>query len=59
MFTPSLTLTDTPHAAKARFWDRAARKYAASPIADIEGYENTLRRVQAPNRACAHFRSTV
>jgi ubiquinone/menaquinone biosynthesis C-methylase UbiE len=27
----------------ARFWDRAARKYAASPIADLEGYEHTRR----------------
>jgi SAM-dependent methyltransferase len=33
-------------ARKARFWDRAARKYAAAPIADEPGYEATLRRVQ-------------
>jgi ubiquinone/menaquinone biosynthesis C-methylase UbiE len=26
----------------ARFWDRAARKYAKSPIEDMEGYERTL-----------------
>lgn len=26
----------------ARFWDRAARKYAADPIADMTGYERTL-----------------
>lgn len=26
----------------ARFWDRAARKYAADPIADMGGYERTL-----------------
>lgn len=26
----------------ARFWDREARKYAASPIADEAGYERTL-----------------
>lgn len=26
----------------ARFWDRAARKYAKSPIADMEGYERSL-----------------
>ncbi len=32
---------------KAQFWDRAARKYAADPIADMGGYETTLRRVQA------------
>jgi ubiquinone/menaquinone biosynthesis C-methylase UbiE len=30
----------------ARFWDRAARKYAASPIADPEGYERTLARTR-------------
>jgi ubiquinone/menaquinone biosynthesis C-methylase UbiE len=28
----------------ARFWDRIARKYAADPIADMEGYERTLAR---------------
>jgi ubiquinone/menaquinone biosynthesis C-methylase UbiE len=32
---------------KARFWDRAASKYAADSIADMAGYEATLRRVQA------------
>jgi ubiquinone/menaquinone biosynthesis C-methylase UbiE len=26
----------------ARFWDRIARKYAADPIADVDGYERTL-----------------
>lgn len=26
----------------ARFWDKAARKYAATPIADMEGYERTI-----------------
>lgn len=31
---------------KALFWDRVARKYAADPIADLAGYETTLRRVQ-------------
>ena len=31
---------------KARFWDRIAVKYAADPIADMAGYEATLRRVQ-------------
>lgn len=31
---------------KARFWDKVARKYAADPIADMAGYEATLRRVQ-------------
>ncbi len=33
-------------ARKARFWDRIAVKYAADPIADMAGYETTLRRVQ-------------
>lgn len=36
----------TDAARKARFWDRIARKYAADPIADMPGYEATLRRVQ-------------
>ena len=35
-----------PVSSKARFWDRIARKYAADPIADLPGYEATLRRVQ-------------
>jgi ubiquinone/menaquinone biosynthesis C-methylase UbiE len=30
----------------ARFWDRAARKYAASPISDTAGYERTLERTR-------------
>jgi len=34
-------------ATQARFWDKIARKYAADPIADVAGYEATLRRVQA------------
>ncbi len=42
--TPADTTTA---AAKARFWNRVARKYAADPIADMAGYEATLRRVQA------------
>lgn len=33
--------------AKAAFWDRIARKYAADPIADLPGYEATLQRVQS------------
>lgn len=37
---------DRPAAAKARFWDRAARKYAADPIADMAGYERTLARTR-------------
>ena len=31
----------------ARFWDRAARKYAASPIRDEAGFERTLVRTRA------------
>ncbi len=31
----------------ARFWDRAARKYAAAPIADPVGYERTLEATRA------------
>jgi ubiquinone/menaquinone biosynthesis C-methylase UbiE len=55
----SMTLSTTPFidirrppqageavARKARFWDRIARKYATDPIADMPGYEATLRRVQ-------------
>lgn len=34
-------------AAKARFWDKIARKYAAEPIADMAGYETTLARTRA------------
>lgn len=30
----------------AQFWDRAARKYAASAIADLPGYERTLARTR-------------
>jgi ubiquinone/menaquinone biosynthesis C-methylase UbiE len=30
----------------ARFWDREARKYAASPIGDMPGYERTLERTR-------------
>jgi len=45
---PATTPVDTAATAdKARFWNRAARKYAADPIADLAGYEATLRRVQA------------
>lgn len=33
-------------ARKARFWDRIALKYAADPIADLAGYEFTLRQVE-------------
>ncbi|WP_225769006.1 class I SAM-dependent methyltransferase [Inquilinus sp. Marseille-Q2685] len=30
----------------ARFWDRAAGRYAADPIADMAGYERTLERTR-------------
>jgi len=46
-------VTATPPAVSAsaalqvRFWNRIARRYAADPIADLAGYESTLRRVQA------------
>lgn len=40
------TQANGPVSGKARFWDRIARKYAADPIADMPGYEATLRRVQ-------------
>ena len=44
---PATTPAAATAAAKSRFWDRVARKYAADPIADMAGYEATLRRVQA------------
>lgn len=31
----------------ARFWDKAARKYAATPIEDVTGFERTLARTRA------------
>jgi ubiquinone/menaquinone biosynthesis C-methylase UbiE len=34
------------NAADARFWDRTARKYAADPIKDMDGYERTLDRTR-------------
>lgn len=33
--------------ANALFWDKAAKKYAASKIADMAGYEETLARTQS------------
>lgn len=45
--TPAAATAAATAAAKSRFWDRVARKYAADPIADMAGYEATLRRVQA------------
>lgn len=47
---PPATATPTRNAtavAKARFWDRIARKYATDPIADVAGYEATLQRVKS------------
>ena len=44
---PGLQADPTPASPKARFWDKVARKYAASAIADIAGYEATLQRVRA------------
>jgi ubiquinone/menaquinone biosynthesis C-methylase UbiE len=38
-------------AADAHFWDRIARKYAASPIGDMEGYERTVDRTRQRLRA--------
>jgi ubiquinone/menaquinone biosynthesis C-methylase UbiE len=38
---------DGQAAAKARFWDKLARKYAADPVSDMAGYEATLARTQA------------
>jgi len=55
MFTPSLSpsLAAVPASERAaalgrksRFWNRIARKYAADAIADVAGYETTLKRVQ-------------
>jgi len=36
------------------FWDRAAAKYARSPIKDMEAYEKTLARVRANLKADDH-----
>lgn len=45
---PATTPADAASAAaKARFWNRVARKYAADPVSDVASYEATLRRVQA------------
>jgi ubiquinone/menaquinone biosynthesis C-methylase UbiE len=34
------------HSSATRFWDRIARKYAADPIKDMDGYERTLDRTR-------------
>ncbi len=44
MNPPLLTRTDP--ATQSRFWDKAAHKYSRSTIADLPGYELTLRRVK-------------
>ncbi|MDC0674370.1 class I SAM-dependent methyltransferase [Nannocystis radixulma] len=44
--SPTAT-ADRPAAAKARFWDKIARKYAADPVTDMAGYETTLARARA------------
>lgn len=36
------------------FWDRAARKYAQSPIEDMVGYERSLARISAMLRPTDH-----
>jgi SAM-dependent methyltransferase len=48
-FVDPLPLTGVAASAarKAEFWDRTARQYAADPIADLAGYETSIRRVQA------------
>ncbi|AOG23742.1 class I SAM-dependent DNA methyltransferase [Acidovorax sp. RAC01] len=43
---PAAATSPAAGTAKARFWDRIAPKYAADAIADLAGYEATLRRVQ-------------
>lgn len=44
---PSSAQAQTAFNPKAVFWDRIARKYASDPIADMAGYEATLRRVRS------------
>lgn len=43
---PYMSAAGDVAARKAVFWNRIAHQYAADPIADIAGYEATLRRVQ-------------
>lgn len=45
---PSQSYAQAPTAPNpnALFWDRIARKYASDPIADMAGYEATLRRAR-------------
>jgi SAM-dependent methyltransferase len=50
--SPLLQTMKTPQpdshllASSVRFWDKTARKYATSTIADMPGYEHTLQRVR-------------
>lgn len=37
---------DVAYHAKAKFWDKLARKYAARPIGDLKAYEYTLERTK-------------
>jgi SAM-dependent methyltransferase len=43
---PPVSADNHAAARKAIFWNRIAHQYAADPIADMAGYEATLRRVQ-------------
>ncbi len=45
MNTPSATPAGTSK--DASFWDKTARKYAASPIKNVAAYEETLERVRS------------
>jgi ubiquinone/menaquinone biosynthesis C-methylase UbiE len=44
-------ITMPRNAADARFWDRIARKYAADPIKDMDGYARTIDRTRHYLRA--------
>lgn len=44
--SPGTAAADRATAAKARFWDKVAHKYAAASIADMAGYETTLARTR-------------
>lgn len=43
--TPAPVASASHASAQLAFWNRIARKYASDPIADMPGYEATLRRV--------------
>lgn len=44
----------SPAPEKAAFWDKAARRYATDPIADMVGYKQTLERTRRWLRADHH-----